>query len=198
MATPWFNHAQNGLLREALGGYQLTGSYIVESGELVTPQGGIDANLNSDTVSDRTIINPNGGVPNTGSGVTALKNSSGGTVAYLATNPNAEYITAAAGALADAGRNTLATPRINNWDLSVSKMFSFRERYSLQFRADFFNAFNHPQYTAGLLDDISTTNRSSTVLPTTYLVPSNPLFAQWNQVFSSNSRYIQMGVKLRF
>lgn len=196
--APWFSHAQNGLVRGLLGGYQLTGSYIVESGELVTPQGGIDANLNSDSVSDRTIINPNGGVANTGSGVSALKNSAGATVAYLANNPNAEYITAAAGALSDAGRNTLATPRINNWDLSVSKKFSFRERYSLQFRADFFNAFNHPQYTAGYLDNISPVNRSSTELPTTYLVPGNALFAQWNQVFSSNSRYIQLGVKLRF
>ena len=195
--TPWFNHAQNWFLRGVLGGYQLTGSYIVESGELVTPQGGKDANLNGDTATDRTIINPNG-VPNTGTGVSALTNSSGATVAYLANNPNAEYILANLGALADAGRNTLATPRINNWDLSVSKFFTIRERYKLQIRADFFNAFNHPQFTAGLLDDINPVNRSSTDLATTYLVPGNPLFAQWGQVFSSNPRYIQLGVKLRF
>ncbi len=195
--TPWFDKAQNRFLRGALGGYQLSGSYIVESPEYVTPQGGIDANLNSDTATDRTIVNP-AGVPGTGSGATGLKNSSGATVAYLATNPNAQYITAAAGALADAGRNTLATPRINNFDLTVAKNFTIGERFRLQFRADFFNAFNHPQYTPGLLDDISPVNRSSTALPNTYLIPSNPLFGQWNQVFSSNARYIQLGAKLRF
>lgn len=195
--TPWFANPQNHFLHYALGGYQLTGSYIVETGELVTPQSGDDANMNSDSVADRTIINTNG-APGTGSGVTALKNSSGGTVAYLANNPNAQYITAGLGALANAGRNTLATPRINNWDLTASKTFSIGERYNLQFRADFFNAFNHPQYTAGLLDDISPVNRNSTTLPIGYLMPNNPLFGQWNQVFSSNSRYIQLGLKFRF
>lgn len=195
--TPWFAQAPNRFVRNFLGGYQLSGSYIVESPEMVTPQGGIDANLNSDTVSDRTIVNPNG-ITGTGAGATALKNSSGATVAYLANNPDAQYITAESGALADAGRNTLATPRINNWDLTVARNFAIRERYNLQFRADFFNAFNHPQYTPGVLDDISPVNRSSSVLPTTYLMPQNPLFAQWNQVFSSNPRYIQLGVKFRF
>jgi hypothetical protein len=195
--TPWFNKSQNRFERNALGNYQISGSYIVESPEYVTPQGGIDANLNLDPVSDRTIINVNG-VPGTGSGVSALKNSSGGTVAYLATNPNAQYITAGAGALSNAGRNTLATPRINNWDLTASKNFILRERSSLQFRADFFNAFNHPQYTPGLVDSVSPVNRNSTALPISYLMPSSPLFGQWNQVFSSNPRYIQLGIKLRF
>ena len=194
--TPWFDHAQNGFLRNALGGYQLTGSYIFESGELVTPQSAIDANLNGDTVGDRTIINTNG-VAGTGSGVTALKNSSGATVAYLANNPNAQYIVANQGALANAGRDTLPTPRINNWDVTVMKNFAIGERYKLQFRADFFNLFNHPQYTPGLLDDISPVNLSSSST-VQYLIPNNAQFAQWNQVFSSNSRYIQLGVKFRF
>ncbi|HEY1754284.1 MAG TPA: carboxypeptidase regulatory-like domain-containing protein [Bryobacteraceae bacterium] len=195
--TPWFNSSQNAFVRNALGNYQISGTYIFESPEMVTPQGGVDANLNSDATSDRTIVNP-AGVPGTGTGVTALKNSSGGTVAYLANNPNAQYITAGSGALADAGRNTLATPPINNWDLTAFKNFTIRERVKLQFRADFFNAFNHPQYTPGLVDSISPVNRSSTALPTTYLVPSNSTFGQWNQVFASNARSIQLGVKLRF
>jgi hypothetical protein len=194
--APWFAHAQNGFLRNALGGYQLTGSYIVESGELVTPQSGTDANMNGDSVGDRTIVNT-AGVPGTGSGVSTLKNSSGATVAYLATNPNAEYINAGSGALANAGRNTLATPRINNWDVTVAKNFAIGERYKLQLRADFFNLFNHPQYTAGLLDDISAVNTSSSTTAQ-YLIPNNPLFGQWNQVFASNSRYIQLGLKFRF
>jgi hypothetical protein len=44
------------------------------------------------------------------------------------------------------------------WDLSLFKQFKFTERYQLQFRTEFFNAFNHPNfaspnanYTAGSL-----------------------------------------------
>ena len=60
-----------------------------------------------------------------GSGVTALKNSAGATVAYLANNPNARYITAGIGALPNAGRNTILMPGINNFDLSLAKKFNF-------------------------------------------------------------------------
>jgi len=34
----------------------------------------------------------------------------------------------------------------NNWDLSVIKNFSLTERAKLQFRGEFLNAFNHPQF----------------------------------------------------
>jgi hypothetical protein len=44
------------------------------------------------------------------------------------------------------GRNTLIGPGINNWDLSVLKKINFRESKSLEFRAEFFNAFNHVQF----------------------------------------------------
>src|SRR5207244_2681372 len=98
-----------------------------------TPQSGVDANRNGDTV-DRTIVNP-AGTFNVGSDVTAL--CSGGpcsqytgaalaqhTVAYVAKNSNARYIRAQAGALANAGRNTLHMPGINNFDLSLAKRFN--------------------------------------------------------------------------
>lgn len=44
------------------------------------------------------------------------------------------------------GRNVLRGPGINNWDLSVMKDFKFTETKALQFRAEFFNAFNHVQF----------------------------------------------------
>jgi hypothetical protein len=37
-------------------------------------------------------------------------------------------------------------PGQNNWDTSISKTTRIRERQSVQFRAEFFNAFNHPQF----------------------------------------------------
>ena len=44
------------------------------------------------------------------------------------------------------GRNTLRGPGINNWDFSIAKDFRLTESKSLQFRSEFFNAFNHVQF----------------------------------------------------
>src|ERR1700682_2516509 len=122
---PWMAHANSRVVRNVIGNWRFVGTYTAESGEFVTPQSGADANQNGDTV-DRTIINP-AGIANAGSDVTALKNSSGATVGYLATNPNARYIRAKAGALTNAGRNTLQMPGINNFDLSLGKKFNITE-----------------------------------------------------------------------
>jgi hypothetical protein len=44
------------------------------------------------------------------------------------------------------GRNTLRGPAIYNFDLMAGKKFRFTERTSLEFRSEFFNALNHPQF----------------------------------------------------
>jgi hypothetical protein len=35
---------------------------------------------------------------------------------------------------------------VNNWDLSFFKQFQIREKYNLQFRSEFFNAFNRARF----------------------------------------------------
>jgi len=44
------------------------------------------------------------------------------------------------------GRNAIRGPGINNWDLSLIKRTSITERLKIEFRAEFFNAFNHTQF----------------------------------------------------
>lgn len=44
------------------------------------------------------------------------------------------------------GRNVLRGPGINNWDFSIAKDFKFSESKLLEFRSEFFNAFNHTQF----------------------------------------------------
>ena len=44
------------------------------------------------------------------------------------------------------GRNTLRGPHRTNLDFSLFKIAQISERYRVQFRAEFFNAFNHPQF----------------------------------------------------
>jgi hypothetical protein len=45
-----------------------------------------------------------------------------------------------------AGYNILNTPGQRNLDFSLYKNFVFKERYSVQFRSEFFNAFNTPYF----------------------------------------------------
>ena len=45
------------------------------------------------------------------------------------------------------GRNVVTGPGVNNWDLSVFKNFRVDESRRVQFRAEFFNIANHPQFT---------------------------------------------------
>ena len=97
--------SHNWAAKNLIGNWRIVGTYTAETGELVTPQSGTDANHNGDAV-DRT-IRQSRRQANIGSNVTALKNTRGDTVAYLATNPNARYIRAQAGQFATAGRNTL-------------------------------------------------------------------------------------------
>jgi hypothetical protein len=51
------------------------------------------------------------------------------------------------GSFGNAGVGILRGPGINNWDLAVSKNFPLRsEQRALRFRAEFFNAWNHTQF----------------------------------------------------
>lgn len=192
--TPWFSTHANPLVKNLLGNWELTGTYTAETGTWSTPQSGVDSNQNGDSATDRVILSPSG-VPGTSSGVTALKNSSGATVAYLAQNPKAQYILAQIGAFANSGRNILRTPGINNFDLTIAKNIVIRERYTLQLRADMFNAMNHPQYTLGNINSVRLRNTSGSA---NMFVPGNPSFAQWDQVFSSNPRILQVTAKFVF
>jgi hypothetical protein len=44
------------------------------------------------------------------------------------------------------GGSIVLGPGQNNWDMSLAKLISIRESQSVQFRAEFFDAFNHPQF----------------------------------------------------
>jgi hypothetical protein len=66
------------------------------------------------------------------------------------------------------GRNTLRAPLLYNLDFSAARKFNFTERRQLQFRAEFFNGLNHPQFalpaaTAGVggAGSITATQRSN-------------------------------------
>ncbi|MGO9269649.1 MAG: carboxypeptidase regulatory-like domain-containing protein [Terriglobia bacterium] len=89
---------------------------------------------------------------------------------------------AASGELGNSDRTPLSGPPLVNTDFSLIKSvpLSFREGASLQFRAEFFNLWNHPEFAT----------------PTTDLA-AGPLFGVINQSVN-NPRLIQFALKLRF
>ncbi len=206
----WKNH-DNKFVRGVVGGWSLSGTYIAESGQKATVLSGIDSNLNGDAASDRAIRNPNG-VRNTGSTVTALCRvaacgtpGAGPIVAYLADNPNAEYIRTGLGAVSNSARNTLQLPGINNMDFSLFKNFRMGESRRIQIRADFFNAFNHPQYIPGSPNDVQpvatvAVGQVNTITAANLSV-NNPGLATFNRadrVFLSNPRVVQLALRFDF
>ena len=46
----------------------------------------------------------------------------------------------------DSARNSLESPGHNNWDFSLTKNTRISERTHLEFRAEFFNGWNHTQF----------------------------------------------------
>jgi len=197
-------------------GWEWGGTYLAESGQPVTPLSGMDSNANGDSAGDRTIINP-AGVGLTGSTVNFVCNAGVGgatsivndpatcgsgdnsnIVGYVAVNPTARFIQAGVGAKANAGRNTVSTPGLNIWNMSLLKNTKLSERFSLQFRAETYNTFNHRNFSIGLPTNNGTIDQNTNANPLSsgyIFVTSGNLFLNSHQ-FNGGSRTMQLGLRL--
>ncbi len=200
--VPFFKES-NWFLKNLAGNLEIAPVYTLESPEYATVQSEFDSNLAGDSFTDRAIFNPQG-VAGTGSGVRPLTNSQGQVVAYVANNPNAQYVVAGLGALANSTRNSLALPRTNNWDVSLVKRFSFTDKTSFEFLAQAFNVFNHSQFVPGSINQINAVSLIGQPLSFTttavrnFLTPSSATFNRPDLVFPNNARTMQLAVKLIF
>ena len=88
----------------------------------------------------------------------------------------------------NASRNLFRGPSYNNVDFSVSKIWHLKERYSAQFRAEFFNIFNRADFAAPGVDPTAAGFGYATSTPDS----SNPVLG------SGGPRHIQFGLKLTF
>jgi len=200
---PWFAKT-TGFTRTVLGGFNIAGTYTYETGERVTVRSGNDANLNGDNAGDRAILNPSG-TEGVGSSVTPLCRVTGSctavgagpVVAYVANNPNARYLQTGNGAESNLGRNTFLLPPINNFDISIFKNFRIGESKFFQIRADFFNAFNHPQYVPGSVNSVDPINTTG-LTTLNQVTPLTPDFLNPSAVLSSNPRVIQLAARFNF
>jgi len=103
----------------------------------------------------------------------------------------------AAGTLGNSRRNMFRDSRFTNWDFSVTKRWVIHERLTTQFRAEFFNVLNHPNFSnpggpAGAgFNDPSGSNFGCGCNTPDQAAP-NPVLG------SGGSRSIQLGLRLLF
>lgn len=92
----------------------------------------------------------------------------------------------------NASRNLFRSPAYDNLDFSVSKIWKIRERYSAQFRAEFFNLFNRTDFAVppSKASDAGLTGQFGCSCSTPDV--SNPVFG------SGGPRHIQFGLKLTY
>lgn len=76
----------------------------------------------------------------------------GGTVPNAWFN-GAPFSQEATGTIGNLGRNSLRGPGINNFDMGLYKNTTITERTTLQLRIEFYNVFNHTQFSPGGIDN---------------------------------------------
>jgi hypothetical protein len=129
----WAN-SDNVLEKEILGGWQISAVEHSATGQPIA----ITAVNRADTSAAYIGIFANETCnPNTGFTRTRL-------LVYNA----ACYAQPANGQYGWAGRNSVRNPALNNFDISLSKAFRITEQHQLEFRAEAFDAFNHPNFLA--------------------------------------------------
>jgi Carboxypeptidase regulatory-like domain len=137
----------SGLTRIVAGGWQSQGIIAFYSGQAITPALSFDpTNTSSGAPRPDVIGNPYN-----------FTNATGGSCSGQQTilcwfNPGAYAIPSLAPGqtfatnFGDAGVGTLRGPAQYNVDTSIFKDFKLRESLDMQFRAEAFNVFNHPQF----------------------------------------------------
>lgn len=168
--VPFKSH--NGFVNALVAGWEVTGIFQAQSGQLVDIQSGIDSNRNGDNAGDRAILNPNGdrniGSPVVGltlvngvvTGVTVGSAPNINVRAYvpgvlvngnIILNPNAGWVQTgyfakelANGGAGTAPRNAFRTNAWNNTDMVFLKntRFGSEGRFNFQFGAEVHDVFN--------------------------------------------------------
>ena len=137
---PFFAKSGNAFERVALGGWELSGITVVQSGspQPINYNGADTLGLGGGTSNRPNIVGPIS-YPKT---QTAWFNkaSFGTPVAPWNGGPNDGF--------GNAARDAIILPGLFNWNISLFKNFSFTEKVKFQFRLETFNTFNHTEFNA--------------------------------------------------
>ena len=196
---PFAKGRSSRLAQNLLGGWTLNPIWQWGSGLPLNLTDGFNNSGNGDpTFPDRPNVNP-GFTNNPTSGVTQGCTAGGVSIPAgqpLGTpnrwfNPCA-FSLPAPGTFGNLGRDTVIGPGYNQWNVSLAKKFSITERINLQFRAEAFNLFNHPQFgiVAGQLA-VFTSSRA-------YSGSTGVLTQTQGEQAGIGGRNLQLGLKMTF
>jgi hypothetical protein len=96
------------------------------------------------------------------------------------------------------GRNIFTAPGYWNVDLGIQKNFALTERFNLQFRAEMFNAFNHPNFDNPRDASVGSPSFRSTLFGQTCCATVAPPSTQTIIQTGEAARVIQLALKLSF
>jgi hypothetical protein len=163
---PLDRHIENSILKKVAGGWQFNGIATFQGGQPITLYSGNDSSQQGngldrpDLIGPIQYLNPRNTTNTFNSTPTnAASCLFGSAIGNFWFNPSSYNCIGPYnldGSLNPAGvpiftfgtlsRNALRGPGINNFDLSLTKSTHVTETTSLEFRAEFFNAFNHVQF----------------------------------------------------
>jgi hypothetical protein len=172
--------SEPGFWRSVAGGWEVTSTFIARTGFPID----VLINRSSSSVPDGNTTDQR---PDLVPGV-PLTPPGGATIAQWI-NP-AAFTVPATGTFGDAPRDVARGPGAWQMDFGIGKRISLTERARLEFRSEFFNIFNHPQYglpqatfgVPGFGSIIQTVNTTTPVSP----------------VGSGTPREIQFSARVRF
>ncbi len=176
-----------GVMNQIIGGWSINGIFTGMSGEPFTVRSGFfTSNASHQSRADLVGAKPD----------PSLKEAAGVAGPVLFTNASGFKIPAAGSD--GMGRNLFEGPGYWNVDLGVTKKFDITERVKLQFRAEAFNAFNHPNFDNPVNASVGSPAISSTVFGqaccATVATPTSQTIIQTGE----SARIIQFALKLSF
>jgi hypothetical protein len=128
---------RNMLTRFLIGGWQTTGIVTLQSGGPLTVTAGVDQSR-TNLGGDRAVLLAPSAV---------YGNDSCGTRAYCKSWLNrSAFGLPAVGSFGDRGKGQFRGPGSFNWDMGLAKDFPIKDRFTFQFRGEFFNVFNRVNY----------------------------------------------------
>jgi hypothetical protein len=172
-----------GTLGKLLNGWSVAGITTLQSGTPITITDSTAGSIYGSTGSRAQMCSgaTHDSIPTSGSIEDRLGGNSGGS-GYI--NKSA-FCTAPTGGLygngygfGDSGVGILRAPGQSNWDITLVKVTHIGEGHSLQFRTEFYNAFNHAQF-AG-----PTSSRSSASFGNITATSVNPRIIQFGLKYS--------------
>lgn len=175
----------SGFANRAASGWTLSTIIAIQSGFPFSPQLGYNPTGSGDTRNPvRPDINPN------------FRGNLYPRTPQQYFNP-AAFLAPAYGTVGNLGRDTLTGPGLTNTDLSLLKVTQISERVRAQFRAEFFNVFNHTNFTTPNPVVFTSGPTQGTPANQTAAVVASPT-AGVITATSTTSRQLQFGLKLLF